>query len=247
MIDNKMIWCATCRDLLEDKPIIHVADEGYNNYYCYSCAKKLVSYLEMKYKEESKKEYDENIKKYSIEEEKTRIWSNKKRKFDWEMMKERFYFMVLPITALTYIIQDSQMSDTISIFVLSSLFLFFVDIDSSTFDKENPKPSREFILPPKLKRKKVSHHSIQFDYYHSNKKYRRYILLRDDYTCQWCLEKYDADYLEVHHIIPRSQNGNNHPANLVTLCIDCHKNEEWYGHHHKYKYTTSKKQMLNRQ
>jgi len=29
--------------------------------------------------------------------------------------------------------------------------------------------------------------------------------------------------LDVHHIIPRSQGGSDHPKNLMTQCFDCHK------------------------
>jgi len=37
--------------------------------------------------------------------------------------------------------------------------------------------------------------------------------------------------LEVHHIIPRSQGGSDHPANLKTLCHECH----WKYHRHREK------------
>ena len=47
------------------------------------------------------------------------------------------------------------------------------------------------------------------------------VLNRDNYTCQICGEK--DTRLEVHHIQFRSKGGSNMMDNLVTLCLDCHK------------------------
>jgi 5-methylcytosine-specific restriction protein A len=68
------------------------------------------------------------------------------------------------------------------------------------------------------------------------------ILRRDRYTCQDCgadfggagRKVYDAgakrgrggyrwERLEVHHVIPRSRGGSDHPGNLKTLCPECHR------------------------
>jgi hypothetical protein len=67
------------------------------------------------------------------------------------------------------------------------------------------------------------------------------IVRRDAYTCQDCGEVFGRtrrklfdqnlrngrggfrwESLEVHHIIPRSRGGSDHPANLKTLCPVCH-------------------------
>lgn len=49
------------------------------------------------------------------------------------------------------------------------------------------------------------------------------ILERDGQVCTMCGEKgHCFDELEVHHIIPRSRGGSDHPLNLVTLCKACH-------------------------
>ena len=39
-------------------------------------------------------------------------------------------------------------------------------------------------------------------------------------TCKLCNTK--TDYLEPHHIIPRSRGGLDNESNLIKLCIDCH-------------------------
>ena len=46
-----------------------------------------------------------------------------------------------------------------------------------------------------------------------------YVKSRDGYTCQVCGSH---EKLEVHHIIPRAEGGNDRPANLITLCEKCH-------------------------
>lgn len=59
------------------------------------------------------------------------------------------------------------------------------------------------------------------------------ILYRDNFTCRDCGEfkAYKNEHgvyipidsgLEVHHIIPVSEGGNDDPDNLITLCHDCH-------------------------
>ncbi len=38
--------------------------------------------------------------------------------------------------------------------------------------------------------------------------------------CQSC--KKETDYLEAHHIVPKSRGGSNEKSNLINLCVDCH-------------------------
>jgi 5-methylcytosine-specific restriction endonuclease McrA len=51
---------------------------------------------------------------------------------------------------------------------------------------------------------------------------RREVLARDRHHCRrkGCNH---TRFMEIHHIIPRSQGGANDPENLVTLCTSCHK------------------------
>lgn len=59
------------------------------------------------------------------------------------------------------------------------------------------------------------------------------IFERDGKRCQICgLEEKDAQQsFECHHIAPRGLGGADHPANLQTVCHDCHKrfNEKFNG------------------
>ena len=51
---------------------------------------------------------------------------------------------------------------------------------------------------------------------------RREVLARDRHRCRvkGCGR---AHFLEVHHLVPRSEGGENRPENLVTLCASCHR------------------------
>jgi 5-methylcytosine-specific restriction endonuclease McrA len=51
---------------------------------------------------------------------------------------------------------------------------------------------------------------------------KQYVLDRDNYTCQSCNTTKSGTQFEVHHIIPRYNNGSDHHSNLVTLCNSCH-------------------------
>jgi 5-methylcytosine-specific restriction endonuclease McrA len=57
---------------------------------------------------------------------------------------------------------------------------------------------------------------------HVNAKFsRKNIFLRDDYTCQYCGEKYDPKNLTCDHIVPKSRGGINEWSNIVTSCMRC--------------------------
>ena len=51
---------------------------------------------------------------------------------------------------------------------------------------------------------------------------RRLVLARDRHRCRrkGCNH---TRFLDIHHLVPRSRGGTNHPVNLVTLCPACHR------------------------
>lgn len=58
------------------------------------------------------------------------------------------------------------------------------------------------------------------------KKLRTAVVKRDGGACQDCgrqLGHLPKWYTEVHHIIPRVRGGGDHPINLKTLCVECHR------------------------
>lgn len=55
---------------------------------------------------------------------------------------------------------------------------------------------------------------------------RRRTLDRDGLRCQECnkpLSDVPSWFTEVHHIVPRERGGGDHPSNLKTLCLVCHR------------------------
>lgn len=55
---------------------------------------------------------------------------------------------------------------------------------------------------------------------------REKVIERDGWRCQDCgkdLRAVPAWLTEVHHIVPRSRSGSDHPRNLKTLCTMCHR------------------------
>lgn len=55
---------------------------------------------------------------------------------------------------------------------------------------------------------------------------RKNILMRDRYTCQYCLRTMPSSELTLDHIIPRSRAGETSWENLVTCCHPCNN---WKG------------------
>lgn len=58
------------------------------------------------------------------------------------------------------------------------------------------------------------------------RKLRTAVVERDQGICQDCgkeLGRLPRWYTEVHHIVPRGHGGGDHPMNLKTLCVECHR------------------------
>lgn len=56
-----------------------------------------------------------------------------------------------------------------------------------------------------------------------SKKLRFEVLLRDGFKCLYCGRRPPQVTLEVDHVHPRSQGGQDHPRNLVSACYDCNR------------------------
>jgi 5-methylcytosine-specific restriction protein A len=52
---------------------------------------------------------------------------------------------------------------------------------------------------------------------------RQWVYERDGGLCQYCGRRVELHKCHCHHVLPLSENGSNHPTNLKTLCVDCHK------------------------
>ena len=56
-----------------------------------------------------------------------------------------------------------------------------------------------------------------------SKKQRFEVFKRDNFTCQYCGRMAPDVVLEINHINPISNNGNNDILNLITSCFDCNR------------------------
>ncbi len=56
-------------------------------------------------------------------------------------------------------------------------------------------------------------------------KVKQWVYQRDKGICQYCFELTEYKDTHCHHVLELSRSGTNHPTNLKTLCIKCHKNK----------------------
>lgn len=52
---------------------------------------------------------------------------------------------------------------------------------------------------------------------------RENIYIRDDFTCQYCEERYHPRRLTLDHVIPAVQGGPKNWTNIVTACMECNQ------------------------
>lgn len=52
---------------------------------------------------------------------------------------------------------------------------------------------------------------------------RRTIMIRDEFTCQYCGHKYAREKLTVDHVMPKSRGGLRTWTNIVTACTTCNR------------------------
>jgi hypothetical protein len=55
---------------------------------------------------------------------------------------------------------------------------------------------------------------------------RLFVFKRDGHKCQNCHKHYDLTQLRCHHINPKESGGSDSARNLITLCKDCHLDEQ---------------------
>jgi 5-methylcytosine-specific restriction endonuclease McrA len=55
---------------------------------------------------------------------------------------------------------------------------------------------------------------------------RKNIMLRDNYTCQYCGVHASPEKLNIDHVVPKGQGGKSEWTNLVTTCIRCNSDKD---------------------
>ena len=215
--------CADCNKNLHGHPKIKVEDE----IYCYSCAKQLVAILDAPTEAKHAKE----MKSHDVQYEKWKKW-NEKRELALPSPKIQMWIVIgVAIGCAVFLANPAC-------FIIPGLIVgfivnhFYFHGEKKDWIRRNPapvypeSPSNSFVRDRIELVGGVSGTPLSFGY-------REKILKRDGYKCQICDEVFPADELEVHHIKSQAKGGKHYPANLVTLCYDCHVAETWFGHKHK--------------
>jgi 5-methylcytosine-specific restriction endonuclease McrA len=98
--------------------------------------------------------------------------------------------------------------------VLKSLFKGHINVIKE-YDKTIHISNKEIRLPKIV----MLNRYIKVD--HKPKFSRKNIYLRDNYTCQYCGQKFSAEDLTFDHLIPRKNGGQTTWDNIVTCCKAC--------------------------
>ncbi len=86
------------------------------------------------------------------------------------------------------------------------------------YDKEIHSISFSVKLPSVLRLLKYIKIKNAFD----RVKFTRYnIYLRDDFTCQYCGDRFKTEDLTFDHVVPVARGGDKRWENIVTCCVDC--------------------------
>ena len=84
------------------------------------------------------------------------------------------------------------------------------------YEKEIRSVSRSVRLPSVIRLLgfvRNNHNGVKFS--------RKNVFMRDDYTCQYCGERFEPKNLTCDHITPKSRGGITEWTNIVTSCIYC--------------------------
>lgn len=223
--------CAKCSALLRGRPRILVNEV----LYCYRCAKFTVTQLQRPLTEK----YESLLNCHRQKETARQKWESLLRKHemaDWLSLGIIACCLILGITVGMKLNNARYVIGGVCGYFLGQLVVTLINyILTARFRKDNPCPDLPGEPP--------SQHEFVFWNFeqhgvHTSRiiegTYRMEILDRDNYICQSCGLRFPAETLEVHHVRPRANGGQTRRSNLVTLCIDCHKDEDWFGHIHKY-------------
>lgn len=52
---------------------------------------------------------------------------------------------------------------------------------------------------------------------------KQFVYERDKGICQYCRNQFRYEVTNCHHVLELFESGTNHPSNLKTVCLDCHR------------------------
>jgi len=219
-----IFYCNSCKAYLYGKPKIYFE----KSIYCFSCAKKVI-YVKKeiidKENEVLRIEYDNLYSKWNAECNKVSY-----EETSWIIP------MGIVITAILPILFLGVIGIGIAIVIEGIAIPILLVIRSKAVSRRQQDFSIIYPPPPNPNYKFMDYFLLPYDgYSYDTKNYRTKTIERDNSVCQNCNKVTNQNNIEVHHIIPKAHNGEDHPSNLVTLCFQCHKNEGWFGHQHYYR------------
>ena len=87
-------------------------------------------------------------------------------------------------------------------------------------------PSVQMRMPSVIMLREYQQHNGKVEFSRYN------VILRDNYTCQYCSSQFQFDKLTFDHVIPRRDGGKTDWNNIVSACYACNQEK---AHHHKMK------------
>lgn len=219
--------CVQCGTSLLERPKIQIGEPGNEREFCFTCAKQVVESMEEAAQKKAEKEYFEALKEWGglSNEERER------KKDDILVLFFKFFGAAISLFMIVGVLQGDNKGELVFLIPIV-LFVSYILFSKNSKDK-NPK-NDSLTSRPTRRTVQINHHPAKVKDIHANGYNRQKIIQRDNGKCQWCGKGSPEVRLEVHHVIPVAQGGSDAIENLITLCIECHKKENWYGHVHKY-------------
>lgn len=87
-------------------------------------------------------------------------------------------------------------------------------------------PSVQMRMPAIVMCKEYQRHNGKVEFSRYN------VVLRDNYTCQYCIQEFPFDALTFDHVIPRRSGGQTNWENIVSACSKCNQEK---AHHSQMK------------
>lgn len=223
-------FCRTCQKPLDRHPKIEL--DGY--VFCYRCAKQTVGNIDAR----KKIELEPKLRAY---EAKRACYDEWHKNFEAAKPdKESQNIVVLCVTIGTlFFFSDNCKKDSDYLaalflgFVIGQIAkLYYIKWKKDEWVRQNPQPAYPEYPASDFASERIKLIGGGTKGKQITGAYRTQILERDGYQCQCCGKVFPAEELEVHHVKARSKRGKNFSTNLVTLCFDCHLDEDWFEHSH---------------
>jgi 5-methylcytosine-specific restriction endonuclease McrA len=91
----------------------------------------------------------------------------------------------------------------------------------ASYDEEISSPSVTWKMPAVLRLKKLKvKHKVGVKFSRIN------VYTRDNFTCQYCGERFHSDDLSYDHVVPRASGGRTVWENIVTACRPCNSRKD---------------------